>query len=347
MALAGASGPFPCPPTPKPQHTSEATAAARARWPAIATCTTKCSTTWPSSPVLPRRSPGSACRGSSSSSVPTTRDGGASISRGSRPSEVLASERIRPVSRHVRERLIDHYCPAKIREEVRADGRSRCCLVRLYLGRERAMPPRVADVPSGRPRPFGLRNFPLYVDQAEDLGLGYDDVAQHAATMAETLAVVHWLVGADAGDVEFVLAAPRRQPDDEAREVDRMACGCDEKARAFGEDSELKDHVLWMLDFDLCKPMGWDGAGVAQAVDAFFLNDPYYPRPGRALWEKFRGVYLSTSRRILVERQGQAFEALPNLFIEQLEHRQAVREAQRKEWSGKLPYLWHRGLLMA
>lgn len=46
------------------------------------------------------------------------------------------------------------------------------------------------------------------------------------------------------------------------------------------DDSKSEDMAVWMLDFDCVRPMSMDAAGVQQAVDAFYRNDPSLD-PGR------------------------------------------------------------------
>jgi hypothetical protein len=36
---------------------------------------------------------------------------------------------------------------------------------------------------------------------------------------------------------------------------------------------------MWLLGFNRCQDMTMDESGVNQAVDTYFVNDPYYPRP--------------------------------------------------------------------
>jgi len=43
----------------------------------------------------------------------------------------------------------------------------------------------------------------------------------------------------------------------------------------------LDEHVVWLFDFDCCKDMSQNEAGVEQAVAAFYRNDPFLPRPGK------------------------------------------------------------------
>lgn len=58
---------------------------------------------------------------------------------------------------------------------------------------------------------------------------------------------------------------------------------------------------MWILDFDCCHPMMMNDAGVKQACDAFYRNDPYYPRPGSGyaedeeLWYVFKEKFLACS----------------------------------------------------
>lgn len=64
---------------------------------------------------------------------------------------------------------------------------------------------------------------------------------------------------------------------------------------------------MWMLDFDCVRPMSMDAVGVQQAVNAFYRNDPYFPRPwaneytveDTRLWGVFAGAFLQESDDIL------------------------------------------------
>lgn len=55
--------------------------------------------------------------------------------------------------------------------------------------------------------------------------------------------------------------------------------------------------------------------GVDEAVDAFCVNDPYYPRPNvdEQLWMLFRDEYLSASA-VMVD--GTHHSSLPSLFVQ-------------------------------
>jgi hypothetical protein len=201
------------------------------------------------------------------------------------PCTVLHTERIPPLPQKAREFLIDRYCPDSGKKVIKADINNKDCLVRAYLGRRRFS--------NAKSRFFSLRNFPLHLDQMEDLGV---NITLYAAMIADALAALHWYAAIDANDVEFVIAPPRLKP---TRSL---------TSNVFG------DHTLWLLDFDCCKDMSMDEKGVEQAVEAFFKNDPFYPRPGQPLWDLFRNQYLQTSTIILGGKS-----RLPGLFIEKVE----------------------------
>jgi hypothetical protein len=70
-----------------------------------------------------------------------------------------------------------------------------------------------------------------------------------------------------------------------------------------------------MLDFNQCKPITMDEAGVNQAVEAFSINNPYFPRHNVdfELWKVFSDRYLLISNRML---QGKNYSYLPAQFIQ-------------------------------
>ena len=127
---------------------------------------------------------------------------------------------------------------------------------------------------------FSLRNFPLHVDQMEELVMD-GDIGHYAEMMAEILATLHWHALVDANDVEFVLVPHR--------------LGTDAKFSNF-----LWEHTIWLLDFDCCRAMSMDEESATKSVGAFFRNDPYYHHPGEASWTAFRETYLRTSSRIIL-----------------------------------------------
>src|SRR5436190_20106741 len=222
------------------------------------------------------------------------------------PCNIIQSERIPHVGQHIRELLIDMFCPPSLVAEIKASSANKDCLIRPYLGRRRVV--QENPQPSGF-KAFSLRNFPLHLDRMELLGISSGDTEFYAKTMAEALAMMHWCGEIDANDVEFVLAPSSELSAPKCRSVISNVLG---------------GHTMWLLDFDCCKTMSMDEKGVDQAVSAFFRNDPYYPRPGSSphLWEAFRQEYLETSSDIIGNRQVQDKDwrrTLSRAFIEGIE----------------------------
>jgi hypothetical protein len=237
--------------------------------------------------------------------------------------DTIQAQRIPPIFQPVREMLVDLYCPAPLREEIKRSRQNRDCLIRPYLGRRR--------FPDGRPRAkmfFTLRNLPLHLDQMEELGVSLDDMKIYAEAMAEALAVMHWRAGIDGNDVEFVLAPPSHGTSDPGDGPATKELLPRNESFHNGESvvtNVLGAHAVWVLDFDLCRPMPMNEQGVQQAVTAFYRNDPYYPRPQSLLWGVFRERYLCCSK------MGNATEIeqrvlLSGLFIRAIEETEAARE---------------------
>ncbi|KAF2668733.1 hypothetical protein BT63DRAFT_426003 [Microthyrium microscopicum] len=221
--------------------------------------------------------------------------------KGRQPCNVLITERVPAFSKPVREKLIDLFCPETGKAVIYTSKADEDCIVRPYLGRRRQQRQLVAK---SRLKAFGLRNYPLHIDQIQELNL---DSAIYATIMADTLAQLFWIAHVDANDLEFVLAPPSSSKSDNV---------------AIMESEILGKHVLWILDFDLCRDMSMDEDGVKQAVNAFLGNDPYYPRPDRdyckELWTTFKNRFLETSQRILVKGP----EALlPLLWVQLVEEK--------------------------
>ncbi|KAF3479531.1 uncharacterized protein GIQ15_06507 [Arthroderma uncinatum] len=216
------------------------------------------------------------------------------------PCNTLRSDRIPPVGQQTREILIDKFCPARLVSQIKDSDANRDCLIRPYLGRHRYNSKR----PKSGFTAFSLRNFPLHLDQMEDLEIPLTDLVIYSELMAETLAILHWFGMMDANDVEFVLAPPRKNG----------------KKPAIISNI-LGDHVMWILAFDCCNEISFDIEGVEQAVRAFFKNDPFYPRPTSSpgLWSAFRVKYIQTSSEILAELADKTLLDLPVRFIDGVE----------------------------
>jgi hypothetical protein len=238
------------------------------------------------------------------------------VARSRERTPILASERIWAFPLVVRDALITTFCSdLNLQEQARADKKNRDCLVRIYLGARNHMGQFNTSTT------FSLRNFPLSLEKMEVLSL---DKLQLSSSIAEALATLHWGAKMDARDVEFVLGmAPRNGV--EQRNIGKQAvCG-------------------WVLDFNQCADISMDENGCVKAAEAFWDNDPYYPRPGcstssetsnsiqssksdgtsttagtvtdEALWEFFQARYLKFSGRIMKKAGVKEWQALPEIFI--------------------------------
>ncbi|KAL4908863.1 zinc finger protein-domain-containing protein [Aspergillus multicolor] len=220
---------------------------------------------------------------------------------GYEPCNMIHAQRIPAVPEATRCFLTEHYCPPSLIANILDSDTNRDCIIRPYLGRRRV---RAASKPS-RFQAFSLRNYPLHLDQMEEIGIPGADIAGYARTMAKALAQLHWLAHVDGNDIEFVLASPNDKPDPS------------QKPESWS--NALGVHEMWMLDFDLARPMTMVEQGAQQAAIAFKGNDPYYPRPDKDsyLWIAFREQYLATSQVCL--QDSQASKDLPAYFIHLVE----------------------------
>lgn len=233
------------------------------------------------------------------------------------PCNMIQSQRIPPFSDTIRRVLISKYCPPKIMQEIIASDPNKDCLVRPYLGRRRTRKPHTT---MSRFTAFSLRNFPLHIDQFEELGMTTHDVSQYARAMAETLAIMHWVGEIDGNDIEFVLAPLCTDPPLKM------------------ESDALGDHSMWVLDFDLCRRMAMDSKGVEQAAAAFWGNDPYYPRPGLEgdiLWSVFREYYIQISGTCIgivnEPHEAERRRALSRQFIDLVEQEGKTRQMKKEK----------------
>ncbi|KAH8725811.1 zinc finger protein-domain-containing protein [Phaeosphaeriaceae sp. PMI808] len=227
----------------------------------------------------------------------------------------LISERIPKVPRPISDKIVNLFCAgnASLTDFVKSNVDDDACLIRPYLGRRRH---RQEASSTSRFQRFSLRNVPLHIDQMEALGL---DAGSYAETMADALALMHWGAQIDANDVEFVLAPPRR--------------GGPPPPSTF-QSEYLGIHCMWILDFDCCRPLSMDEAGIEKACVAFFRNDPFYPRPGsreaadEELWQVFKQRFLVASRRILREVSEDG-RFLSEKLVERIEEEGRLRRGRK------------------
>ncbi|KAL2828603.1 zinc finger protein-domain-containing protein [Aspergillus pseudoustus] len=224
--------------------------------------------------------------------------------KGYEPCNTIHMQRIPPMPEATRRLLTERYCPSSLISEILNSDTNRDCLIRPYLGRRR-IPTASA---SSRFKAFSLRNYPLHVDQMEEIGVPENDILGYARTMAKTLAQLHWIAQVDGNDVEFVLASPNEE-----------LTGTRKSSQPWS--NILGSHEMWILDFDLAREMTMDEEGIQQAANAFTKNDPYYPRPdgGSPLWIAFREQYLVTSRDCLQSHANKTLTQLPLNFIHLVE----------------------------
>ena len=236
------------------------------------------------------------------------------------PCNALVNERIPPMPDRVCELLYRTYHPEG---SLAVAPTEQNCLVRPYIGRRRYN----AQLTAERTRPgrllvFSLRNYPLHIDQMEELGL---PAAEYAVTMADALAFLHWTAKLDGNDVEFVLAPAR--PATTATSSRRREDVDEFQSESFGV------HTMWLLDFDCCGRMTMDEDGVKRAARSFLRNDPFYPKPGGTndadvrLWRTFRERFMETSEWIL-QGKGEQLRRLPAMLIDEIT-RSSYRDDER------------------
>lgn len=246
------------------------------------------------------------------------------------PEDLLIAEHIPPINLVARHALIDLYYPAELKAGAKIQDSNDDCLVRLYLGKRRDHT--VRRIPR---RFFGLRNFPLCLDQMQELEL---DTMGFASAMAHALAAMHWKAKIDAADVEFVLGGPPSLAHEAlptSQHISEQLQSPTESVYGQTVTSEYVVTHVWLLDFNQCQPMAMDGAGVDQAVKCFLDNDPYYPRPSvgtpgdrdEKLWARFEEVYLTVSYQLIDVGN----EKLPQLFMRRIREVMLLRTKRKAE----------------
>ncbi|KAJ4324700.1 hypothetical protein N0V94_001097 [Neodidymelliopsis sp. IMI 364377] len=222
------------------------------------------------------------------------------------PDYGLVSERIYPVPYPVRCALVDAFAPKAVKErknDFLSIRKNKDCLIRIYLGR------RNDDAPPVQAERFHLRNFPLHINEMEGLKL---ETSYYARLMAQALAILHWRAHLDANDVEFVFGSSPQctqlPTDQDMSTVDK-----DSAASLFVSDFQHRTISVWLLDFNMCQTFTRDNAGLKKLVDAFYWNDPYYPRPSssnskdKELWKVFATYYMQVSAELGEHDMPQAF----------------------------------------
>ncbi|TFA98451.1 hypothetical protein CCMA1212_009629 [Trichoderma ghanense] len=226
------------------------------------------------------------------------------------PASVLVSERILPLAKRTRKLLIEKYCAPRIKQAAFSDTANRDCLVRPYLG---SMQGKIGGLF------FSLRNFKMHLNQMVYLRL---DVESMASSMGTAMAIMHWEARTDARDVEFVLGSSSKKTSAQLslEELEKIQHPTYTGPPSYiTEDFFHRSTDLWLLDFNQVRMITMDEAGVAQAVEAARINDPYLPKPlgdsdiEKIIWNAFSEHYIRAADFILADSQG--LLRLPRLFI--------------------------------
>ncbi|KAI0653716.1 hypothetical protein C8Q70DRAFT_927108 [Cubamyces menziesii] len=157
-------------------------------------------------------------------------------------------------------------------------------LGRLYFGKEL----RPSAFVNTSNFPIDVARYRLLQDQSADELSPIEEVAEG---MGEMLSRIHWNAGYDARDVEFVLAG----------------------------DIYSAAARLYIIDFNQMQSFNKSHNDVTPLVEAFFSNDPYYPRPipGDQLYQRFKQAYIRSC----------TLDHLPgaNFFLREIENYQATK----------------------
>ncbi|OPB36398.1 hypothetical protein A0O28_0054770 [Trichoderma guizhouense] len=226
------------------------------------------------------------------------------------PTSVLVTQRIPPLPERARTLLIEKYCAPRIKEAAFTDVSNEECLVRVYLGSLEGKSSRLF---------FSLRNFKLHLNQMVDLQL---DIKMMAGRIGVAMALMHWAAETDARDVEFVLGSDPARP-----------------------SLTMRNTELWVLDFNQVQRITMDEAGVAKAVDAAKVNDPYLPKPlgdsqiEKQAWNAFTGNYIRAADIILENKGQKLLLRLPRMFIRGLIEVQELKKRAKEleEEEGDIP----------
>jgi len=166
-------------------------------------------------------------------------------------------------------------------------------LCRLYFGKVIQM--------VGRPSWFfNSSNFPLdvsrYSRMLETAHVDdYPTVDDIAWGMGEMLCRLHWCSGYDGRDVEFIMGG-----------------------------ASFSGVAMNVIDFNQMRPWSRKKNDIYQLVEAFFSNDPYYPRPRPEdpLYQKFCLGY----KELHLKKSKEAAE-LAEVFLRAIEAEQAKRDS--------------------
>ncbi|KAK4617593.1 hypothetical protein CLAFUW4_12457 [Fulvia fulva] len=148
---------------------------------------------------------------------------------------------------------------------------------------------------------------------------------EYAEAIGSAMAVLHWEAQIDCNDIEFVLGSSpttlerARMTSSELKELKPETSTYNAVYGPSIVNFEKRVMSLWAMDFDQCKSISMDAAGLDLAVSALERNN-YIPRPGsgRAYQEDlsvaFRETYLKVSKTILPAK----YRPLADQFISKM-----------------------------
>lgn len=230
----------------------------------------------------------------------------------------MCVERVLPLPKPTRERLIDLYCPEKHREAAKKYGPNKDCLIKPLFGRQR-------QSNNSKVRIFSLRNFKLHLDQIREIGFEELHAFDILYAMADALAVLHWHTKIARMDIEFLLGSTPAEEQKVRRSMPLELLLTSEGPKSNFEyitnsnvDFTRRVTSLWLLDFDACSGISMDELGVEKACKAFFETEPFFPRPverkldpeAADLWSAFGNRDLHTANQFIDNQ----YKHLPALF---------------------------------
>ncbi|KAK4861860.1 hypothetical protein LT330_003895 [Penicillium expansum] len=201
--------------------------------------------------------------------------------------DVVMMDRILPLPKIVRKALISQFCAPEQHidttdiEAILNHPQNKHCLARVYLG--------MANGTIDHKTP--LRNFPLYLDSMEQIGI---ETLPLANAMGKAYAILHWGAAINGDDVEFVLGTSATE------------------ALAVDHELEFQHRAvqLYLLDFGQCEAveLTQDPDVVYQAFKGAMVtgdNQRYIPHYSRspALFAIFRQGYIEAGNIILSDKK--------------------------------------------
>ncbi len=170
-----------------------------------------------------------------------------------------------------------------------------------------------------------LGSFSLTVEKLEAMTADWEwsSIYSYVKAMAHVLAVSHWSIGCDGGNLGFAIGGP---PDTGSRQKGILY---DDTSAISEKTIVSEDPRIWILPSFPYQNISIDHEGVEVCVKAFMTNKkPYFPRPymkkvqDQGIWDMFRSTYLQESHRFL-SKEGDPLLGLA--FIKRVEQEEIKR----------------------